>query len=80
MKKLVAVVLLLALPAIAQTETPRPAPKPQQVDFQTGDLIEGGLAQPLGSIYLVPPNPKFKSLIKVRMNFDDKLRESVHEM
>ena len=70
---------LLTLSAFAQTGEPRPDRKVQKVDF-TGDLIEGGTLVPMGDIYLPPPKAKFGSLIKVRMNFDDKLRESVHEM
>lgn len=71
---------LFATSAFAQkVEAPRKETV-QRVDFSQGDLIEGGLAHPLGEVYLVPANPRFGSLIKVRMNFDDKLRESVHEM
>lgn len=83
MKKLIAVLAVLSLPVFAQSGNPTQPPKKapvQQIDFSESDLIEGGLARGLGDIYLVPPNPKFKSLIKIRMNFDDKLRESVHEM
>ena len=82
MKKLVAVFAVLSLAAFAQTEQPQPSKKApvQKVDFTGGDLIEGELAHGLGEIYLVPPKAKFGSLIKLRMNFDDKLRESVHEM
>lgn len=83
MKKLIAVLAALSLPVFAQSgNASQPAKKApvQQLDFGEGDLIEGGRATGLGEIYVVPPNPKFKSLIKIRMNFDDKLRESVHEM
>jgi hypothetical protein len=82
MRRIVLVSLVVSSLGWAQTE-PKPTasqPKPQTITFDTDDLIEGGLARGLGDIYLVPPNPKFPSLIRVRMNFDDKLRESVHEM
>lgn len=83
MKQLVAILTVLAVPALAQRQ-PQPhesAPpqKVQQVDF-TGDLIGGDREIPLGTIYAVPQRPTWKSLIKVRMNFDDKLAQSVHEM
>ena len=68
--------LLVASLGSAQTQ---PTPKPQKVEFGD-DLIEGGREVPLGAIYEVVKRPGFHSLIKVRMNFDDKLRESVHEM
>ncbi len=82
MRFMVLVGALVATAASAQSErlntTPRPAT--QTVDFGDGDLIDGTRALGLGDIYIVPPHPKFPSLIKVRMNFNDKLRESVHEM
>lgn len=82
MKKLVAVFAVLSLSAFAQAEQPRPSKKApvQKVDFGDGDLIEGDLATgSLDTIYVRAP-VKFDSLIKLRMNFNDKLRESVHEM
>lgn len=68
--------LLVASFASAQTQ---PTPKPQKIEFGD-DLIEGGREVPLGAIYEVVKRPGFDSLIKVRTNFNDKLRESVHEM
>lgn len=82
MQKLIAVLAVLSLPVFAQSgnsQQPKKVPV-QQIDFGETDLIEGGRAVGLGEIYVVPTSPKFKSLIKIRMNFDDKLRESVHEM
>lgn len=82
MKKTLAVMMVvLAVPAVAQTEQEKKKAAPvQKLDFTEGSEIEGGAAVPLGHIYLVPPKRVFSNLIKVRMNFDDKLRESVHEM
>lgn len=72
---------LIAAHALAQpTLRPTPRPTPQVIDFVETDLIEGGTQKPLGEIYSVPPKSTFKSLIQVRMNFNDKLKESVHEM
>ncbi len=79
------VVLLLAAPVFAQTkpkENPAPTqpPKAQNLIFGESDVIEGTLDQPdLGVTYGRPP-PKFNSMIQVRMNFDDKLRDSVGKM
>ena len=80
--RVLAIACLVATTSLAQkTEPASPKPAPaQQVIFDGNDLIEGTLQHPLGTIYLVPPNRKFDCLIQVRMNFNDKLRESVHEM
>ncbi len=82
MRALLLPAVLLASSVLAQSEAPKLNPKApvQKVNFGEGDLIEGGLQHPMGEIYMVPTNPKFSSLIKVRVNFDDKLRASVHEM
>lgn len=77
--RFVLVSLVFASVSLAQTN-PTPKPKPQVVDFEKGTDIDGQKAIPLGALYLAKPDPIFKSLIKVRMSFDDKLRESVHEM
>jgi hypothetical protein len=75
-----ALVASLLLSALASAQTQQPQPKPQKIDFGD-DLINGERETPLGEIYIEPVRPGgFKSLIKVRMNFNDKLRESVHEM
>lgn len=84
MKKVIALLLAVAaVPALAQIE-PKPAPKKvapvQRVDFGEGDLIEGGLATGEVDIYLGVKRPGFESLLRVRQNFNDKLRESVHEL
>jgi len=42
--------------------------------------VEGVIQKPAVPIYAVPPRAKFGCLIQVRMNFNDKLAESVHEM
>ena len=67
--------------SLAQKTQPNQKTAPnQQVIFDGDDLIKGTLQHPTGEIYSVPPRAKFGSLIQVRMNFNDKLRESVHEM
>lgn len=84
MKRAIALVVLLSLPALAQSDSKKAEPKKpvpvQKIEFGNGDLIEGGIETPQAEIYSVPPNPKFPCLIKLRANFNDKLRQSVHEM
>jgi hypothetical protein len=71
---------LVASVSLAQQPQPAPQqPRPQKIDFNEQE-IGGGRSVPLGEIYFGSPKPKFRSLIKVRMNFNDKLAESVHEM
>jgi hypothetical protein len=64
--------------SLAQQPAPTPKPRPQNLDL-TGQVLTGDREIPLGEIYLGSPKPKFRSLIKLRMNFNDKLEESVHE-
>ena len=82
MRSLIAFLCLSSGLSLAQHPEVAPkSPKPpiQNVDF--GDTtIPGERVVPIGEIYSVPPKAKFRCLIQVRMNFDDKLRESVHEM
>ncbi|MFT3709101.1 MAG: hypothetical protein QM817_15760 [Archangium sp.] len=68
--------------AFAQTEQPKPhsTPKPQNIIFDGNDLIEAGVATPDGEFVTSRPQPKFGNLIKVRVNFNDKLMASVHEL
>ena len=77
MRSLMLAVGLFASMGAAQQKKPEvPA---QNADFTATD-ITAERAVPLGEIYLHPPKSKFDCLIQVRMNFNDKLRESVHEM
>ena len=70
---------LVASVSFAQKTEPAPRPKVQTVTFsETG--IGGDREVPLGEYYGIPPAPKFLRLFKVRVNFNDKLQESVHEM
>jgi hypothetical protein len=80
MRILASVMLVLATSAFAQAEKEKKPMRVQKMDFTEGSDIEAGRSVPLGEVYLGHQKPGFKSLIKVRMNFDDKLRESVHEM
>ena len=77
MRSLILAVGLLASVSLAQQK--KPDLPVQNVDL-TGADITGVVATPLGEIYLQPPKAKFDCLVRVRMNFNDKLRESVHEM
>ena len=82
MRSFIAAVALVSSVSLAQQ--PERAPKSQKPRIQnvefTASEISADTAVPLGTIYLVPPKAKFDSLIRVRMNFNDKLAESVHEM
>jgi hypothetical protein len=51
----------------------------QRHDFEN-DVIEATTKTPDGSIITYRNSPKFKSLIKVRENFDDKIVRSVDQM
>jgi hypothetical protein len=74
---LVALCFVASLALAQKTEPPKPLV--QVVDF--GETKIGGeRSVPIGELYAVPPRAKFHRLIQVRMNFNDKLRESVHEM
>ena len=82
MRSLTTVLCLVSAVSFAQQPESAPKsqkPQVQKVDF-TASEISADTAVPLGTIYLVPPKPKFGRMLKVRMNFDDKLAESVHEM
>ena len=70
---------LTASVSFAQKTEPAPRPKVQTITF--GDVGIGGEREmPIGEYYGIPPKPIFVRLFKVRVNFNDKLRESVHEM
>lgn len=79
--RFVLVSLVFASVSLAQTNPPQKtvAPKPQNIIFGD-DLIEGGVDGPEGQVVYGKSKARFESMIKVRVNFDDKLRESVHEM
>lgn len=82
MRSLISALCLVSAVALAQQPelAPNsPKPKVQNIDL-TGTTIPGERYVPVGDMYSVPPKAIFKSLIKVRMRFDDKLAESVHEM
>jgi hypothetical protein len=83
MRKLSALALVVSSLAFAQTSKTQPAPKqpkPQEIDFVTGSLIDGERDVPFEQRFVAHTPPKFSTLIKVRMNFDDKLMQSVNEM
>lgn len=78
MRSMIIACCVLGSASLAQQPEPTPKPKAQNLEF-TGQEIEAGPLIPLADIYFGSPKPKFRSLIKLRMNFDDKLAESVHE-
>lgn len=74
--------LLIAVPALAQQrpQPRRPSERPvQRVDFEE-DLIEGDLRSPEGEVVVVRTPRVFHSLIVLRRDFNDKLRDSVNEL
>lgn len=80
------VALIVALTVSAQTTSlAQPANEAvkykriQVVDFPD-DLIDGSREHPEVTAVEVRKAPTFRSLVKVRDNFNDKLLESVHEM
>lgn len=81
-RRLTAVVVVLS--AFAQPSPaakPSPArPKEQKIIFDSNDLIEGGRLGPaIEDIYVKPPT-QLDSLIRRRLNFNDKLMESASKM
>jgi hypothetical protein len=80
-KTLAALMVVLAVPAFAQTEQEKKKiVHVQTLDFVEGSEIDGCLIRPDVLSYELVKRPGFKSLIKMRVNFDDKLRESVHQL
>lgn len=80
MRKLTAVALVFSSLAFAQTEPKQKQPKPQEIDFVNGSLIDGERDIPFEQRFEARVPPKFPSLIKQRLNFDDKLMASVHQL
>ncbi len=81
MRTFIALALVVSSITLAQTEAPKPSPqKVQKVTFGEGDIIDGKTEGPdIGYIH-GKNRAVFKPLIKVRSNFDDKLRNSVYEL
>ena len=78
MRTFIALLLVVSSLAFAQTEQPaklRP-PKTQNIDF-TGQQLTAERAMPTGSYGLSKRRSVFKSLIKERRDFNDKLANSV---
>lgn len=76
--RFVLVSLVFASVSLGQTQ-PTPKPKPQVVNFEN-DVITGGTEGPADTLVTAKPQAKFERLFKLRTDFNDKLRESVHEM
>lgn len=78
MRSITIALCFLASASFAQGKT-EPTPRPQNVEF-TPTEIGADREVPMGTYYGIPPKPKFDRMIRVRLNFNDKLAESVHEM
>ncbi|MDF1562498.1 MAG: hypothetical protein P1V51_05620 [Deltaproteobacteria bacterium] len=70
---------LLASPALAAAQ-PAPQPPPVQNVIFDGDVLEGGLDTPEGSIMTTRPPTRFGSLIELRRDFAAELMASVSEL
>jgi len=70
--------LMLAFALSAAAPEKKPVPK-QEIVFDP-DLIGGTLSTPDGTIITYRNSPKFRNLIKVRENWDDKIVRSVDQM
>jgi hypothetical protein len=87
MNKLVTCALTLALgatigtTAMAQTASSQPVvyPKVQKV-ILTGTKLTGDRDRPSGTTIVAPPKFKHERLIKLRMDFRDKMAQSVNEL
>lgn len=77
----VAVVLLSSL-ALAQTQAPAPQSQKRTTTlvFEATDDILGEKQAPDLTLVVTDSKPGFKSLIKVRESFGDKVMQSVHEL
>lgn len=84
MRKLTLVAVFLSSVAFAQTEKKpvesKQVAKTQTLIFGDGTEIDGEADRPDIAFVESARRPGFKSLIKVRTNFADKLLESVHEL
>jgi len=68
----------LMLAAMVMSAEPKKAAA-QHIDFEN-DLIKGSTLTSDIEVITYRNSPKFKSLIKVRENFDDKIVRSVDQM
>lgn len=51
-----------------------------EIKFGEGDVIDGDLKTPEGTIFYGRDRTKFDNMIRVRMSFSDKLMQSVNEL
>jgi hypothetical protein len=73
-------VAMVLTSALGAAQTLDAGPRPKRVDFED-DVVVGTLQDPLFErmVGVAPRRPE-SFLIRVRENFDDKVRQSVHEM
>jgi hypothetical protein len=82
MKLVTALVLLLAVPSLAQQreDKAKPAARPVQHVTFGEDLIEGVLLHSDSEVIVVRTPVHFDSLIVLRKDFNDKIRDSIDEL
>jgi hypothetical protein len=74
-----AAVLMFALSQTVQPQKPQPSKQVQQITFGD-DVIEGTLKGPDLEDVTAAPTCRFKSLIKIRDNFADKIVMSYDQL
>lgn len=77
-KLLLAVTLAVSSVAVAQNSKQKP--KVTVINIDQDGVIEGGIDRPMVDELISYRRPDFKSLIKMRENFDDKIVKSVDQM
>jgi hypothetical protein len=82
MRSILVAVLVVSSVSFAQTSagTKEKRQPKTEVIFGEGDDVLGGTVGPDGILLQGDTPPKFKSMIRVRENFSDKLRDSVNEL
>lgn len=78
MKAWIAVVVLMSVPALAQTEK-KPEKSVQRVDL-TGTTIDGNRLIGGGDFIVPKPKSVFPNMIRVRGNFEPELQKSVDSL
>ena len=76
MRALLLLAVAVSLTSFAQTKKP----EPKEIIFGDGDLIDGDLSKPDVEYIGGHPTTEHTSLIRVRVNFKEKVMESAREL